>query len=107
MEKEVQSEQSPIARLIELGYTEFKIFHRKDCLNYDCGYGIFTGEFGSNCDGITLKFTDGKEFLSDFCTLQYANSPQLMWDITKEIESYISKMKANVIKMQGEYANLK
>lgn len=78
MEKESQPEQSPIAQLIELGYSEFKIFHRKDCLSYDCGYGIFTGEFGSNCDGVTLKFTDGKEFLSDFCTLQDTNNPQLM-----------------------------
>ena len=107
MAKETQPEQSTVSRLIEVGYTEFKIFHRKDCLNYDCGYGIFTGEFRSNCDGITLKFTDGTEFLSDFCILQDTNNPQLMWDITKEIASYSSKMRDNVIKMELEYANLK
>ena len=80
------AEQPKEAYLIEQGYTKGKIFHRKDCLNYDCGYGIFTGEFGKTCDGVTLKFTDGREFLSDFVTLQKTNSPNLMWDIVHEIK---------------------
>lgn len=93
--------------LIELGYTEGKIFHRKDCLNYNCGHGIFTGEFGKNCDGITLKFTDGREFLSDFCTLIKDNSPQVMWDITKELQRLQNQYEDNIRKFTEQYQNLK
>lgn len=81
-----QATQSKEAYLIEQGYTKGKIFRRKDCLNYDCGYGIFTGEFGETCDGVTLKFTDGREFLSDFVTLATSNNKDLMWDIMHEIK---------------------
>lgn len=102
-----QPQQDPISRLIELGYTEGKIFHRKDCLDYDCGHGIFTGEFGSNCDGITLKFTDGRKFLSDFCTLIKDNSPQVMWDITKELQRLEQEYIDRLVKFKMEYYNLK
>lgn len=106
MIKETQPKQDPISFLLEKGYTEFKIFHRKDCLDYNCGYGIFTGEFGNNCDGITLKFTDGREFLAEFCTLQDTDNPQLMWGITKEIERYTNQLINNLCKIKQEYNNL-
>ena len=102
-----QPQQDPIGHLMELGYTEGKIFHRKSCDNYNCGYGIFTGEFGKNCDGITLKFTDGREFLSDFCTLIKDNSPQVMWDITKELQRLQNHYEDNLIKFKQQYLNLK
>jgi len=102
-----QPQQDPVARLMELGYTEGKIFHRKNCDNYNCGYGIFTGEFGKNCDGITLKFTDGREFLSDFCTLIKDNSPQVMWDITKELQRLQNHYEDNITKFKQQYLNLK
>jgi hypothetical protein len=102
-----QPQQDPVARLMELGYTEGKIFHRKSCDNYNCGYGIFTGEFGKNCDGITLKFTDGREFLSDFCTLIKDNNPQVMWDITKELQRLQNHYEDNITKFKQQYLNLK
>jgi len=106
MKEKIEKVQDPVGILLDMGYTEYKIFHRVNNANHDYGYGIFTGEFGSNCDGITLKFTDGKEFLADFCTLQDSNNPQLMWDITKEIERYSIELSERLMNIKREYLYL-
>ena len=76
-----ESTQSKKSELQEKGWSKGDVFYRTDCLDYDKGYGIFTGEWGENCDGPTLKFTDGSEFLWEH--LSKAE------ELTVEIEKFI------------------
>lgn len=74
--------------LYNSGYTAGKLFSRVDNSDSSIGYGVFTGEFKHNIDGVTMIFTDGKEVLEDFCTFVTENSDEVMDYIKKESDRY-------------------
>ncbi len=93
MEKEIaEASQSKKSELQEIGWIEGDVFKRKDCLEYDKGYGIFTGEWNENCDGPTLKFTDSSEFL---------------WSHLEKIEELTDDVQEFIIEETTRYINSK
>lgn len=83
--EEAVASQSTKAALSEKGWVKGRIFKRKDCFDAFQGYGVFTGEWGFSED-YTLKFTDGREFLWNFCELVEVADPEVAWFINLEIE---------------------
>jgi hypothetical protein len=83
---EAVASQSTQAALEDLGWTKGKIFKRVNSEGYAQGYGVFTGEWGFSED-YTLKFTDGKEFLHNFCTLMQIADPEIAWFINLEMDN--------------------
>jgi hypothetical protein len=78
--------QSTKAALEDLGWTKGRIFKRRNSEGYPQGYGVFTGQWGFSED-YTLKFTDGREFLHEFCTLVTIADPEVAWFINLEVSS--------------------
>lgn len=79
------AQQSTQAALAEQGWVKGRIFKRRNCDNYPQGYGVFTGNWGFSED-YTLVFTDGREFLWNFCELIEVADPDVAWFINLEIE---------------------
>jgi len=60
--------EDPVYRLQKKGFVKGMPMLRRSCMeDFYTGSGIFTGEFGENVSGITLKFTDGSIFLAEHC----------------------------------------
>jgi hypothetical protein len=77
--------QSTKAALTEKGWVKGRIFKRRNGDNYSQGYGVFTGKWGFSED-YTLIFTDGSEFLWNFCELVEVSDPEVAWFISIELE---------------------
>ena len=107
MEDKTQPEQSIEGKFSDLGYREGQVFKRKDCLNYNLGHSTYSGEYYGNCDGIVMKFNDGKEVLSDFCELISFDCPDSLWAVTKDIERIEISAKEKINKIIQEYNKLK
>lgn len=76
--------QSTQAVLEAAGWVKGRVFNRKNADNYPQGYGIFTGDWGFSED-YTLKFTDGREFLHNYCTLVEVADPEVAWFTNLEV----------------------
>ena len=83
--EEAVAQQSTQAALEEKGWVKGRIFKRKDCFDASHGYGVFTGKWGFSED-FTLIFTDGSEFLWNFCELIEVADPDVAWFINLEME---------------------
>jgi hypothetical protein len=79
------AQQSTQAALTEKGWVKGGIFKRRNYDNYPQGYGVFTGKWGFSED-YTLIFTDGSEFLWNFCELIEVADPEVAWFINLELE---------------------
>ena len=106
-EEVCRTEQSKEAIFLNKGYREGQVFKRKDCLNYNLGHSTYSGEYYNNCDGIVMKFNDGKEILSDFCELISFDCPNSLWAVTKDIERIEISAKEKINKIIQEYNKLK
>jgi len=105
--EETQPQQSKEGIFLEKGYKEGQVFSRKDCLNYDLGHSTYTGEYYENCDGIVMKFNDGKEVLSDFVQLCKIDCPDVLWAVTKDIEYIENRAKEKIKRIIEEYSQIK
>jgi hypothetical protein len=79
------AQQSTQSHLYSIGWNAGRVFKLKDSLNYNTGYGVFTGEWGFTED-YTLKFTDGSEYLWENCTLVEKADPEVAWFINLELD---------------------
>lgn len=104
---ETQVEQSKEGIFQDLGYREGQIFKRLDCLDYELGYSTYTGEYYENCDGVVMKFNDGKEVLSDFCELIKLDCPYALWAVTIDIENIENSAKEKTRIILEEYYKIK
>lgn len=107
MEDKTQPELSKEGEFLEKKYREGQVFSRKDCLNYDLGYSTYSGKYSINCDGVVMKFNDGKEVLSDFCKLITFDCPDALWAVTKDIEKIEISAKEKINKIIQEYNQIK
>ena len=75
--KEAQPEISKQAEFLEKGYKVGQIFHRTNNDKIDLKCSVFTGSCSENSDGIVMSFVDRRHVLSDFCTLQTEETPEI------------------------------
>ena len=104
---ETQAQQSKGGVFQDLDYREGQIFKRLDSMNYELGYSTYTGENYENCDGVVMKFNDGKEVLSDFCELINIDCPYALWAVTRDIESIEKSAKEKTERIVEEYYKIK
>lgn len=107
MEDEMMCGQNKEALFLEKNYREGQVFKRKDCMNYDLGYSIYTGRYYENLDGIVMEFYDGKEVLESFCTLINYDCPDVLWTVTKEIELIKRQTELKIQNILIEYELIK
>jgi len=107
MTEEKQCEQSIEGIFQDKEYRPGQIFKRVDCLNYNLGYSTYSGEYSTNCDGVVMKFNDGKEVLSDFCELIQYDCPDVLWAVTKDIEIIKKSAKEKIERIIQEYKQIK
>jgi hypothetical protein len=107
MQTEDRPEQSIEGIFQDKGYRPGQVFKRKDCLDYDLGHSTYSGEYSINCDGVVMKFNDGKEVLSDFCKLIDYDCPDVLWAATKDIEAIEMAAKEKINKIVQEYKQIK
>jgi hypothetical protein len=104
--KESQPKQSKEGEFEDKGYRAGQVFKRADCLDYDLGFSTYSGEYSTNCDGVVMKFNDGKEVLSDFCKLVEYDCPDVLWAVTKDIEAIEMAAKEKINKIVKEYTQI-
>ena len=102
-----KAEQSKESIFLDKCYREGQVFKLRDCLNYDLGCATYSGDYYENCDGIVMKFNNGKEVLSDFCELLSFDCPDALWAVTKDIETIENSAKEKINRIIQEYNKLK
>ena len=105
--EEVNVEQSKERVFLDKGYREGQVFKLKDCLDYDLGCATYSGDYYENCDGIVMKFNNGKEVLSVFCELLSLDCPAVLWAVTKDIENIENSARERVNRIINEYNLIK
>lgn len=105
--EEAKPELSREGEFAEMQYREGQVFKRTNCLNYDLGYSSYSGEYSVNCDGVVMKFNDGKEVLSDFCEVVNFDCPNVLWAVTKDIEYIEKTAKEKIQRIIQEYNNIR
>ena len=103
---EAQPQQSKEGEFAEMQYREGQIFSRKNAFDNDLGFSTYSGEYYVNCDGVVMKFNDGKQVLSDFCEVVTFDCPNALWAVTKDIEAIEKSAKEKIEKILQEYKEI-
>ena len=105
--REGQPTQSIEAIFLDKRYRAGQVFELKNNGDYYLGCSTYSGEYTENCDGVVMKFNNGKEILSDFCRPIEIDCPEALWAVTKDIESIEISAKEKINKIIQEYNQIK